>query len=60
MVQIEFLALTSADTAFAELGRHDFLSGEEFLRRLETYAPYVRVLTVGAGRGIARGDGAAL
>jgi hypothetical protein len=60
MVQIEFLAPTSADTAFAELKRHDFLCGEEFLRRLETYAPYVRIITVGAGRGIARGDGAAL
>jgi hypothetical protein len=60
MVQVAFLTPTSAANALAERGRHDFLRGEDFLRRLGTYTPYVRVFAVGAGRGIARGDGAAL
>ena len=60
MVQVAFIVPTNAANAFEERGRHDFLCGEDFLRRLKTFAPYVRVVAVGAGHGIARGDGAAL
>eukprot|EP00966_Prymnesium_polylepis_P262039 6053268-Prymnesium_polylepis.1 len=40
MVQVAFITPTTAANAFYERGRHDFLCGEDFLRRLETYTPY--------------------